>query len=321
MSLSKNLVLSDQATRGFCVVLVVLASWQNLTARERSPELRAKPPTFSKEEKLVFPENAFLELQGERPQRVDPRKTKSEQQSNKSSTPRNDSGPWSDWVEADILETEIKRQLQQLSKALQSPARFKSGSYRSAEDAMGIISLMFAVTVEHDEAPRWQDIADRLREVYATGDDSLDADDASFKRASRGKEDLSDLIRGGRPTLDASKQEIDWSRYASRGAVMRRMKVAQEDRLASWAIDRRELSDNLEEVRHESQMLALLAEALVQPEAYDGDDEDYQAYARELRDAANELAIAAEQEDQPAAERAFNQAQKSCLGCHADYRG
>ncbi len=321
MRISMNLVLSNQVTRGFLFVLVLLALWQNLIAREPRPEQRVKPPTFSEEEKSVFPENAFLELQGERPQRVDLSKINNAQQSDNSEAPRNGNGPWSDWVEADILETEIKRQHQQLTKALQSPARFKSGSYRAAEDAMGIISLMFAVTVEHDEAPRWQDIADRLREVYATGEESLEANDDSFKRASRGKDNLSDLIRGGRPTLDAPKQEIDWSRYASRGAVMRRMKVAHEDRLAVWSIDRRELADNVEEVQHEAQLLALLAEALVQPEAYDGDDEDYQAYARELRDAANELTVSAEQEDQPAAERAFNRAQKSCLNCHADYRG
>ena len=321
MALSNNPTGLKVVFRSFLVVVTLLSAWQVLIAVEPRPEKRVKPPTFTEKEKSVFPENAFLDLEGERPQRIDPRQVASRQQEKESNSTRKGSGSWSDWVEADILETEIKRQHQQLSKATQSSARFKSGSYRAAEDAMGIISLMFAVTVEHDEAPRWQDIAEHLREAYATGDESLDADDDSFKRASQGKERLSDLIRGGRPTLVESSQEIDWSCYAGRGAVMRRMKTAHEDRLANWAIDRRALLDNLEEVRHESQLLALLSEALVQPEAYDADDEDYQAYARELRDAANELSIAAEQEDQPAAERAYNRAQKSCLDCHADYRG
>ncbi len=320
-----NLSLSNKVSKRLtiiaaCSVVFFLEATLSLEAQQTRPDKRVKPPQFSEAEQAIFPKNALSELVGERPARIDPTQIANSQKA-PSDHSQKSRGNWSDWVETDVLETEIKRQHRRLSSSLQSSARFKSGAYRVADDAMGIISLMFAVTDQHTESPRWQEIATRLRDAYATGEESIEADTGSFERASQRSEDLTDLIRGGRPSFEAAKNTVDWSRYATRGAIMRRMKVAHEDNLSTWAKDRRELLDNAEDALHESQILSLLAEALIQPEAYDGSDKDYQAHSRELRDAANQIKIAVEQEDQPAAARAFKRAQQSCVNCHADYRG
>ncbi len=234
-------------------------------------------------------------------------------------------GSWSDWIDEETLESEIKRQAKVLTDSISSAARFKSGVYRQANDALGMISILMAINAEHDGVPRWQDLAAQLRERFATGDDSVEGDveatDASFASVFERSEELAQLIRGGRPNLKIEMVPMDWSRFASRGSIMRRMEQADEERLSVWIVDRRTWRRHAEAGRHESQVLAALAEAILQPTAYDGEDEDYQAYARALRDAATELVVAADEEDQPAAQAAHKKAMQSCRDCHADYRG
>lgn len=308
------------------VSLPLLAAKPKRASAGKSPP-RAAPPNFTDEEKAKFPEDAFLELIGERPVWVDPRQIASQ---NLASNPSADASKasnaqWSDWIDEETLESEVKRQAKILADSISSAARFKSGKYRQAKDALGMISVSMAINGEHDGVPRWQNLAVKLREQFATGEeslgDSLKADDVSFETTSSRSEDLAELIRGGRPNIKAEPKETDWSRFASRGTVMRRMEQADEERLALWTIDRRTWRRNAEAGRHEAQVLAALAEAIMQPTAYDGDDEDYQAYARALRDAATAIATAAEEEDQPAAQAAYKKAMQSCMDCHADYRG
>lgn len=313
---------------GFLLLALPLMAAKPNRSSSSKPASRAAPPDFTEEEKAIFPEDAFAELVGERPAWVDPSQRATQSLAgNRSGEPKSgaSNGRWSDWLDEETLESEIKRQTRILQDALSSAARFKSGKYRQAKDALGMISVLMAINSKHDGVPRWQDLATKLREHFATGDDSLGdslkADDASYQLATTRSEELAELIRGGRPSIDAKPKETDWSRFATRGNVMRRMELADKERLSLWVVDRRTWRRNAESARHEAQVLAALAEAIMQPTAYDGDDEDYQAYARALRDAATNLALAAEEEDQPAAQEAYNQAMQSCVECHADYRG
>lgn len=280
---------------------------------------RARPPEFTDEDRAAFFDDAFATLVGERPEpaaHADPRVEVAVRE------PAAAAAGWADLIAPDVLETEIKRQAQRLAKATRSASAFKAGGYLDAVDSLGLVATWFAVTTDHKDQPRWRDRAAGLRDLFAEGAEQADAaSDAGHAAAAARSGDLSDLIRGGRPSTPEPAQSVDWSLLASRSTLMRRMAAAEEERLGPWIADERSLRRNAEDARHEAQVLAALAEAIVQPGADDGEDEDYQAYAGQLREAAKRLAAAAEAEEQPAAAEAMTAVSRSCVDCHADYRG
>lgn len=277
---------------------------------------RARPPEFSAEDRAVFFDDAFTTLVGDRPVAA---ATGPAQASDK---PAAADVAWADLVAPDVLETEIKRQVSRLTKAARSASAYKAGGYRDAADALGVIATLFAVTAEHAGEPRWRDTATGLRDRFAEAGQGADgSNEAAHQVATAAVGDLQDLVRGGRPSTPDPAESVDWAGLASRSTLMRRMSDAEEERLRGWVGSERAFRRNVEDVRHEAQVLAALAEATLRPEADDFDDPDYQAFARRLRDASARLAEAAEAEDQADAADAMTEVSRSCVDCHADYRG
>lgn len=278
---------------------------------------RARPPEFTNEDRAVFFDDAFAALVGERP--------KPAAATSPTETPQAASDTkvaWADLVEPDVLETEIKRQAAALAKATRTASAYKAGAYKEAVDSLGVVATVFGVIAEHTGQPRWREDAAGLRDLFATGASEADGGtDAAYTVAAARATDLGDLTRGSRPEVANSKSAVDWSTLGSRETLMRRMGAAEEQRLRGWVASEREFRRNTPDARHEAQVLALLAEAILRPEAYDYDDPDYQAYARRLRDAAVRLSQAIDAEDQPAAAEAMAEVSRSCVDCHADYRG
>lgn len=278
---------------------------------------RARPPVFTAEDRAAFFDDGFATLVGERP-------TARTAVANTPSTtaPAKANVRWSDLIAADTLETEIKRQSSRLAKTVRSSSSFKAGGYRDASDALAVLATLFAVTAEHDNQPRWADTAESLRTLLTGAAETTDAaTDAALQLATKRARDFEDLVRGGRPTVPEATDPFDWSELASRSALMRRIATAEEERLRGAVSSERAFRRSYEDVRHEAQLLAALAEAALRPEADDFDDPDYQEFARQLRDASVRLAAAAEAEDQPAAAAAMTAVSRSCVDCHADYRG
>lgn len=293
--------------------LVTLATTAHDVATAESP--RPGPPEFTEEDRAAFFDDAFKVLVGPRP---DYGAAEAAAENAAPTVPDESGGRWSDIVSADTLETEIKRQARDLADATRSAAAFKAGGFREAGDALTLVALTFAVIAEHDDEPRWRDDARRLRDLFSI---EIDAAEGSFRSAKARGADLEDLVRGGRPATPDAAEPHDWGRLVDRGVTMRRMAAAHEERLRSWAADRREFRRNDEGVRHEAEVLALMAEAIARPGAPDADGEDYRGYAAELRRAAAELAAAAEAGDYDAARAALPLVDRSCSDCHADYRG
>lgn len=297
------------------IVLLTLLVAPSVGAAEKPP--RAQPPEFSEEDRAAFFDNAFDVLVGPRPNYG----AESEATATDST-----GGPvtaaWSQWVDEDTLEIEIKRLARQAEDATRSAAAFKGGESRRAADALGQAAMAFAVIAQHDGAPRWRDEADRLAPHFGRAAAAAESKtDGGYRLAQAAAEDLTALVRGARPDVDDADTSVEWGALASRSSLMRRMETADEGRLPEWTVDRRTFRRNVDEVRHEAQVLALLAEAIVAPGADDADDPGYAAYARQLRDAAVRLRAAAEDTDQPAAAEAAGAIRQSCLDCHSDYRG
>ena len=298
-------------SRSFLITWPLL--WPALVCAER-----ADPPEFSAEEEAVFFDNALDKLVGERPEYGAPEEKVPA--ANSITSAGNSGANWADWIEADKLESEIKRQAARLAEATSTSARFNGGGYRQAGDALGLASVLMAVTAEHTGDPRWRDAAAGYRDLFAEGD-GFEASEESYQQAKSRAADLTDLVRGSRPSTPEPVEEPDWSELAGRGGLMRRMATAHEEKLPDWLVDRRTLRRNADEIRHEAQVLAILSEAILRPGAYDAEDEEYQAPALELRRGAQDLEAAVKSNDPQAAQEAMRRIGQSCAECHEGYRG
>ena len=74
------------------------------------------------------------------------------------------------------------------------------------------------------------------------------------------------------------------------------------------------------DVRHEAQLLALLAEVIAREEYEFWDDDTFVDYSHELGAAAGDLARAADGVNYDAARAAAGRASQACATCHDGYR-
>ncbi|MEN0110559.1 MAG: cytochrome c, partial [Planctomycetota bacterium] len=305
--------------RLFPIVAVTLCGSVLADASLAEKPPRARPPEFTDEDRAVFFHDAFAELVGEPPElSAAPAATESRAEA----VVPGDAADWAALIDAGTLAREVRRQADRLAKAVASPAAFRAGGFRDASDAAAMLAIGFAVIDDHADEPRWRDRAAAYRDRFAAaGEASESASDESLAAARSAAGDATDLVRGSRPSAPEPNETVDWSDLASRYAVMRRMAWAEESRLPGWTADERSLRRNADDARHEAQVLAMLAEASVRPEADDWDDEEYRGHAAALRRAARSLAGAIDAGDQPAASAAMKAVSRACVDCHADYRG
>lgn len=284
---------------------------------------RAKPPEWTDAERQIFFEDAHQMLVGDRPDfgvGQEPAAVASSETSSSGAPKSAAAGqPWSKIVSAETIETEIKRQSRVLTGLVRSAAAFKAGGYREAGDALAMLAVLFRTTAEHDAAARWKDQADATAGVLARAAANCKVGtDGSYRDAQQRAQQIEDLVRGSRAS---AAEPVADPPPPSRVALMRRMEQAESEKLTAMTNSERALSRNAEDVLVEAELLAMLAVEIVRPGADDADDSDYAAYASQLQQAARDLADAAEQENYEAARQATGNISKSCIACHADYRG
>lgn len=229
---------------------------------------------------------------------------------------------WSELVDADSIEAEIKRQLPPLQPLIATPATFKGGAYRECRDRFNTLAVLFAVAADFDEPVRWQDTAGPLSRIFARASGNCKVGtDQSFRESQQRVSDLAELVRGGRPTIDAPPAEDDtWERVADRTPLMVRMEQALNEAITPNLSSSRDLTSHADELQHEAKILALLGHILTQPGLPDAGDETYDGYAAQLRDGAVALSTAIEQEDFNTARTALGTISQACAACHDEYR-
>lgn len=289
------------------------------------PPKRAKPPTWSKDVLDVFFPDAREALVGPRPNfsAVRDATVANVTSATGAAAGAADGSPaWSQWIAPEVLETEIKRLSPELAKLVQSASAFKGGGYQDARNQFSMLAVLFAISAEHDEDARWQDSAAGLRDLFGrAGFNAKVGTDGTFREAVARSTDLAELIRGGRPDTPTPSTDSGWTTVADRPPLMQRMELALQKRLSQWIANENQFSSQIEEISHESQLLAALAEVITR-EGYEyADDDTFVEYANELRDAAHDLQRATEQENYAQAREALGRATKACSNCHDGYRG
>jgi hypothetical protein len=286
---------------------------------------RARPPKWSQDVRDVFFEDARTELVGERPNYG------SAMAAVKGSVPTPNNGDevaapsdagWSKLIDAETIESEIKRLSQILAKDVTTPTAFKGGAYEDCRRHFCVLATLFAVAAEYDGDVRWQDSAPGLRQLFArAGYNCKVGNDQTFREATQRKQDLADLISGSRPKLPSAEKAAAWGEVADLAPLMQRLNIAHEERLTKWLANQRQFEQHADDIRHEAQLVAAIAD-VIGHEGFDywGEDE-YAQNVRELRESATDTATAVELNNYEQAQKAISRATKACAACHELYRG
>lgn len=305
------------------IVAAFLSSF-GLAIADDSTEPRAKPPEWPRDVRAIFFDDAREQLVGSRPNYGE-LATEARQATTTAGGGEKqqsaDGYAWSKLVDADTIETEIKRQLAPLQPLVATPATFKGGGYRDCRDRFTWLATLLSVAGDYDDSVRWQETAPALAQLYArAGFNCKVGTDQSFRESQLRVQDLADLVRGGRPDAPEAKPDVGWDRLADRSPLMRRMETCLGEGITPNTSDGRALSKNADDLRHEAQLMALMAEVVMQPGFDYADEETYRTYAIELRDASVALTQAVDLENFQAARTAIGNMQKACSNCHDEWR-
>ena len=229
---------------------------------------------------------------------------------------------WSQLIDGDTLAAEVKRIAGRLGEPLANSAIFKAGGYKQCRADFSLLAVLFGVIADYDGDARWKADAATLRDAAArAGRNCKTATDQTFAEATLRKTELDDIVRGERLAGAEAKALAQWSELSDRPPLMQRMERALQEGVSPKLADARTFARAADDVRHEAEMLALLAD-IIQREDYEfWDDETFQGFANDLRAAAQDLTRAAVEQNYNAAREAAGRASQACSACHEGYRG
>jgi len=288
---------------------------------DRSAPPRAPRPLWPQEVVDTFFVDARTQLVGKRPEK---RRTSAAETGNPtapSHRPQDHVFAWSQLVDGDTLETEIKRIALRLRTDLKSPATFQSGGFKQCRREFSMLAVLFAVIDQFDQDVRWQRDAAALRDKFAqSGFHCKVASEDTYAEAKNRRDLLVDLLRGNHHRLLKPDTPEGASQVADRSVLMQWMERSQKERISvnmgNSSLFRRQAAT----VGHEAQLLAMLAEWISRPGYEYWDDDPYSRQTHQLRSAATELNAASQVPDYGRARRAAGRVGQACSNCHEDYR-
>lgn len=286
-----------------------------------APPKRAKPPAFPPSVVDAFFPDARQKLQGTRPPRpAEPQASADVPRAPSGTKPADAAGDWQQAISAEALEDEIKAQQQQLADGLASPVKFKGGGYQQARVQFSLLAVLFAIDAQYGADVRWQRDAAAMRSGLArAGFNCKVGTDASYQEAKARLQDLETVIRGEAPGTTASG-EVSWPQIADRPPLMKRLEEAVDGRLGPWTADAAAFSRHREQVAHEAQLVAALANVIGQAGYESADDATYREIVAAMREGALSLRDAAEQNQPAQARQAVGEIKKACGNCHEGFR-
>jgi hypothetical protein len=286
---------------------------------------RARPPRWDDVPPGLFFQDAFAEgLRGERPANFGAEGTGEQQAARPPQTPPPTQAKvrWSERVSAGTLEDEIKAIRGRLAQALEDPRDFQAQGHGLIRPSLTTAAIVFAVIDQFDGQVRWKDDARAARDRFALAAENARAGSVQVTRqvAERAQE-LEDLIRGGRLSGAGAEPDQGWPEFADRQMLMQRLEAGTESTLTPSVATPADVQQHREALLHESELTAMFARVLVQPDMPDADDATYRTWCEQLERAALDLRQAVQGGDAAAAERALRNMKAQCAACHEAYRG
>ncbi|MEX2188677.1 MAG: cytochrome c [Pirellulales bacterium] len=315
-----------------CTLAAITTAWFTLLAQQPSrgkppaalPE-RARPPQWTERSKSAFFENAGDALVGARP---DYGNRPSESPSSPSGNPGDGSSSaggvfaWSKIVAPETIEDEVKRIANGINEAVVNPQQYAGGGYKAGQDHFSMLAVLFAIVAEYDGEVRWQRHAIAAREEFAAaGFGSRVGSIQAFNQAKGAREDLTGMIGGQTLKGKDGEAKAEWGKVAYRPPLMRRLKIGQEERLNGWTASAGEFKKHTDEILHEAQLVAALAEVITRDGFEYADDATYVGFCKELKKSALDVVDAVKQNNAANARSAMSAMGKTCTACHDGYRG
>lgn len=296
------------------------------TGKESHPPRRARPLQWSADVRDAFFADAREKLEGTRPDYAQARAGNAAD-ANAAALPKDTESRagdgWSKLIAAETIETEIKRLQKSVATTVTTPGPFKGGGYKACRRDFSLLALLFGVAAEYHGQVRWQDVAPGLRDQFARAAQNCKVGtDQTFRQATERNQELAELVAGARPQVSKAEPRVaNWADVADRVSLMQRLNTAHQERLTKWLANEREFRAHADDVVHEAQIIALIAD-VIHREAFEyWDDETYAGYAKELKQSATDVAAAAESGNYQQAQQAIGRTTKSCSDCHDGYRG
>ncbi len=228
---------------------------------------------------------------------------------------------WSKIISATTIEDEIKASKKIMDEEVSTPAKFAGNGYKVARKQFSVLASMFAIIGEYDSDVRWKADGPAARDLFArTAANCKVGTIQVFNEAKQRKVDLEDLLSGAGVKNRTGEVTVTWPQVTDRSPLMQRLENSHQERMQPWVANKSEFSDHAEEMFHEAQLTAALAEILMKEGMEDGDDDDYREFCQRLKKAALEIGEAVKSNNYDKARAAVGEIGQSCSGCHESYR-
>jgi hypothetical protein len=312
-------------------IVVLLASIPIIAlfaqTQSRRAAKRARLPEFNAaQSNRVFFSDVFAKAAGERPANPNVALV----QSPTNNTPggggdASDSGEsyaWSKIISGAVIEDEVKAIKLSTDKNVTTPTDFAGRGYKEVRREFTTLAMLFAIINEYDSDVRWKKDGAAARDVFArTASNAKAGGNINvYNEAKKRKDDLMDLLNGSSLATKAEEQENNWEKIADRTPLMQRLKAAAEENLSAWTSNKEEFSNNIEEVLHEAEIVAAIAEVLTREGMEDGDDEDYAGFTKLMKKHALDVVAAVKLNNHEQARKATGEIAKACSDCHDNWR-
>ncbi len=212
-------------------------------------------------------------------------------------------------VEDFVLEAEAK--VKALEEALKDQTSYDAGKKKSIPEDAGILAIFAQAVAEHSADASWKasapDVRDAAKAIAKAGS-LADAQKAlaAVKEAMGGK-------KGG------AKLDHAWNELTSLDAVM--SEVNKRTGKIRRAV--RKLPDDPSQAGRDASVLAVLG-VVTHEDTHEVKDKSkiagWQKFCIDMQQDMSELAKQFKAKDQAKAKAAFDKANKSCSGCHEQYR-
>ncbi len=290
------------------------------TAQER----RAPAPTFRPEQvQGIFFDKLSDAIRGERPSMASLRGSKTLEVGVESNSPGQPSGTdnrWSQLIGPTALEDEVKRIKLHFDSVITTPTAFNSGGFKEARLDLSVLATLFAVINEHGDDVRWKEYAVTARDLVArTAFNCKAGSNQVYNEAKLRKADLQDLLSGSGLATREAEANDDWSSIADRVPLMAYSESLIESLEAATNVTDTS-QRNVDLIKRNAQLIAMLGEVLSQAGMDDASDDDYVKLSQAMSRAANELVSAVERSAVGEYQSAVGSIRKRCDACHEQYR-
>ncbi len=311
---------------GWHLVLLLPLLWA-AAVLGAAPERRARTPQWHQVPAGIFFEDAFEQGLTGTPRR--PRSTQPAHSPNGAPAlplplptrprPRTPVS-WTEAIAAETIEDELKAILGRVDGLLANASDFKGHGYLAARREFALAAMLFAIIQEYPASVRWKAQAAAAR---------MPSGKLRYGRRWGRTPSFSRLNNCSSPCKNWSAAAVSQVRGRSRRPIgaalaraplMQRLEMAQAERLTSCLASVAAFQKSPRRVVHEAQIVAAIAEALLQEGMEDAVDEDYRDYCRAMQQAAQEIQRAAERGDYETARGAGSRLQQTCTDCHSTYR-